>query len=363
MNAKKDFHVILIPLLFLLLLGPLVGSAAAQDGGDDPPQDQLRQRDRLRTEDPAQAGQGEMAQLRRRIETADGVEEGVRTRMRSNLDALALRGLTAGQVEPIFPGAILRTRLSSRAQLQLQEQVLAMEQRGEPSGPVLEKVAEGCMKGAGEGLLLQAAERMQRHVRTAHRFLEQTGREGLPPAGDTGAQKALVEGLALDLWRGLEQGDLVKLRERARARTRVPEGRGRDQVDLAAAAETVTQLQEYGVASGRATELAGTALEKGYSARELRQIAWIYQAAHRGDVAGEQALRRLEAGVGQGEGVGAMARELFQGRWMGPAAEGQGGHSPVDHVIGGGPSGGHGPGGGGPGGGDDHGPGGGHRGG
>jgi hypothetical protein len=356
MNAMRILRSTRILSAGLLVAGALAMAVPVRAQGTvDPVQDQLRSQERDRQEDAAQVGAGSMERIRQRLETAGGLDETARERMRANLDACEALGLGVPELEALFPGAEVRTRLSVQTQLKLQEQVLAMERRGEGAEPVLEKLAEGCMKGAGEPLLLQAAERMQRHVATAHRFVEQVGREGVTLPESAGTRRTLAHGLALDLWRGLDAGDLDHLRERARDRLR---NGSCDLVDVAAAAETAAQLRENGVEGGRAVRLAGQALQQGYTAREMRQIAHMYQAAHRGGGDGEETLRALEGGVGRMEDVGAMARHLFQHGWMGPESGGHGGgHSPVDDVIGGGPGGGghEGGGPGGPGGGGHHG--------
>ncbi|RKZ11784.1 hypothetical protein DRQ32_05150 [bacterium] len=143
----------------------------------------------------------------------------------------------------------------------------------------------------------------------------------------------------MNMWRGLEEGELDQLRTRARERLR--DG-SCDLTDLSAAAETATELKEMGVGSERAMNLCGEALRQGYSAEDMRGLGHMVMAAHRNGEPGDAVCDQLQDRVRAHEGLGDMQQHMMQNGWMGPESggHGYGGGSPVDDVMGGGHHGG-----------------------
>jgi hypothetical protein len=316
---------ILATLLGLMILAVSAGLAVAQDGDSG---ERARQRQELR--DPAQEPAGDQLRdrVRERIQSEPGLQEQERQRLRQHLGECDELGLGNATVEALFGDD-----RPLRAQLQQQERVLTMAREGLPVEPVVDKLREGHRKGVSDEALERVCDRMEEHVRVAQRVMEGAHGDGVEH-GDNRTERQLTRSVAMNMWRGLEEGDMEQLRERARLRLR---DHACTTTDLTAAAETATQLREMGVERRRAMELAGEALQRGYTAREVRQISWMVMAAQVHGGRRDDVLGRLEHGLRSHEGMSDMIQNMWQRGWMGPADEhgGRGGHSPVDDVIGG----------------------------
>jgi hypothetical protein len=286
--------------------------AAAQDATDDP--EQLRQR------------------IRDRIRAESGMDEAQRLQMENQLERCLRLGLSDDQVEGLFPMPGARNGMTSSNMLRMQQRLLDAADEGMPVDLLAGKVREGRMKGADPEAIEAAVARMEEHLRLARREMRRAVEQGLTP-GEEHAERHLQRGLALDIWRGLHEGDLVHLREQARLRAR--DG-SCSTTELAAAAETATALMEQGQDRLRVREMLGEGLRQGYTAEEMRRIGTMAQAAHRRGGPPEEVLAMLEEQLQQGAQLEEMVRQMMRHGWMGPGdMQGHGAHSPVDDVIGG----------------------------
>jgi hypothetical protein len=145
----------------------------------------------------------------------------------------------------------------------------------------------------------------------------------------------LERGVALNRWRGMQDGEFDQLRDHARERSRVGDC---DLTDLCAATETTTELREMGIDAPQATQLCGEALQQGYRAREIRELAWMVGEAQRNGAEGSEVCDQLQQHIRDREHLGDMVQQMQHEGWMGPESMGggHGGHSPVDEVMGGG---------------------------
>ena len=218
---------------------------------------------------------------------------------------------------------------------------MAMHREGLPVDLVIEKFKEGSLKGASGPRLDGALERVESQVRTMSQWMHRLQQDGVADPENATVREQLRRGMTLDLWRGSEEADLEQLRTRAQKRLR--DG-SCSLTDVAAALETTTQVRECGVDATRARNMAGDALEHGYTAREIRQLGWMVMAAHTNGQNGEDVVDNFERGLQRQEQFQEMVQQMMRSGWMGPAdgQRGQSGHRPVDDVIGGGPDNGRG---------------------
>lgn len=264
-----------------------------------------------------------------------GLPDELRAQMRQNLQRILELDLDPAQVEALFPGARPGRGPAPEVMLRWQQRVLAAAQDGLPADALLDKLCEGRRKGADPQRLEHAFGRMEQHARAAQRALQTAHAQGVAAQEDPGSERALLRGLALGLWRGLDEEELAQLVGGCAGRA----GSGKcTTLELCAAAETAVQLRENGVEPARATGLAKAGLERGYSARDLRRLAHLVAAGRLHGDHVEEVLEALEDGVRQHADLDEMQRRMLQWRWMGPAeGRGHGGGSPVDDVLGGGP--------------------------
>lgn len=325
-------HTVVSLTLFTLLL---VASSAvwAQSG------DQLRTRDKLqdktqdRIQDPLQTRDQLFTRYMDRVNEYDKTSDQQRDRLRQNLkDCLDLQ-IPQDQLEVLFPKQA--NQYSTQARLKMQNSVLELAREGMPTDLLCDKIAEGVMKHASEPAVEGAVTRMEGFTRHAHQYLHQAREEGIEDAGGPQVRRQLERGVALNMWRGLNEGELDQLRDRARDRVR--DG-SCNLVDLAAATETATELKELGVPSERALGLCGEALQQGYRGQEMRQIGHMFMAAHMNGGDQTQLCNELQQRIQQRERMGQMLQAMQQQGWMGPRQMGHeyGGGSPVDEVMGGG---------------------------
>lgn len=314
-------------LLCLIFVGTTVGTAVAQDGGDAA---QVRNREQVQNTEQDPQGDVLRQRIRERIENEDGLQEQERERLRQHLGECKQLG-----IDDEITAALFDETEPLKRQIRIQERVLAMAREGLPVEPVMKKLQEGRRKGANEEILEQVCNRMEAHVRTANRIMQRAHQDGVEP--DTPeAELRQTREMAKYMWRGLKEEDMDQLRERARLRLR--DGSCTTE-DLAAAAETATQLHEMNVERQRAVRLAGEALQNGYTVQEMKQLRWMVMTARVHGGTGDDVLDTLEQGLRNQHQLTHMMREMQQHGWMGPADEhdGRGARSPDD--TGGGPGG------------------------
>jgi len=255
------------------------------------------------------------------------------TQMENQLERCLRLGLSDDQVEGLFPMPGAGNGMTAANMLRMQERVMAAAEAGLPVDLLADKLREGRMKGAAADAIEAAVVRMEEHARVAQREMRRAVEEGITPHGEEHAERHLQRGLALDMWRGLHEGDLVHLREQARLRAR--DG-SCSTTELAAAAETTTALIEQGLDRQRSREMLGSGLQQGYTAEEMRRLGAMAQAAHRRGGPPEEVLELMEEQVQEGMQLEEMMRQMMRHGWMGPGdMQGHGAHSPVDDVIGG----------------------------
>ncbi len=312
---KKRFHTLVSLALFALLV--LTSSVAwAQSPGD-----QLQTRDQLLT------------RYMDRVNEYDKTSDQQRDRLRQNLKDCVELQIPQDQLEVLFPEDA--QQYSAQARLKMQNSVLELARKGMPTDLLCDKIAEGSMKHAPEAAVEGAVTRMEGFTRHAHQYLNQAREEGIEELGGPRVRRQLERGVALNMWRGLNEAELDQLRDRARDRLR--DG-SCTLVDLAAASETATELKELGLPSERALGLCGEALQQGYEGREMRQIGQMFMAAHMNGGDENQLCNELQQRIQQREQMGQMMQAMQGQGWMGPRQMGHdyGGGSPVDEVMGGG---------------------------
>jgi hypothetical protein len=301
-------HRSAVLILALTLVATVWVPSAAQESSTDP--EQLRDR------------------IRNRIRTADGMDDALRLRMENHLERCLRLGLTDDQVEGLFPMAGPGNGMTAAHMLRMQERILAGAESGLAVDLLAGKMREGRMKGASPDAIEGAMARMEEHLRFAHRVMRRSVEEGVTTSGNEETERHLQRGMALNMWRGLHEGDLEHLREQARLRAR--DG-SCSTTELAAAAETTTSLIEQGLDRQRSREMLGLGLRQGYTAEEMRRMATMAQAGPP-----EEVLAWLDEHIRQGMGLEQMMQRMMRRGWMGPGdIHGHGGHSPVDDVIGG----------------------------
>jgi hypothetical protein len=348
-KTREGARISRLMAVILAVLFLAATAAIAQDEGDEP----LRTRDRERSElrdgsgDPSGPMEQFRQRLERRIQAAGDLDEAARHQMRENLAACLRHGVDTEDVEAIFPAPETPGALDGQTCLRLQNRVVAMLEGDLPCEPLLAKVREGMTKRVAAGAIEGVATRLEQHVRQADRVLGEATKDGLEAPQEPQRRREMAGELAQHMFRGLGEGDCDQLRERARLRLR--DG-SCELEDLAAAAATTMRMREEGVAPRRALEVAGEALQAGYNAREMRELAHMVMASHRHGADLDEIMDGIENGLGDGMGAGEMYRHMMQQGWMGPAdMPGPGGHSPGEGQGGGpGDEGPHGP---------DHGPG------
>ncbi len=312
-----------VVVISVLALGG--GTALAQAMDDAQNQGQLETR--------AQNHENTWSRYMDRVDQYDSLSDQDRQRMRQHLEECIQYDLPEDQMETLFPEN--PDGVSMRSQMRLQETVLELARDGMPTDLPCRKWEEGVMKGAPEPVLENAVERMGQYTRHAHQYMEQARHEGLDGVGSPQVERQLERGIAMDMWRGLDEKELDQLRAHARERLRDGDC---SLVDLAAASETATELKEMGMDSDRAIGLCGEALQQGYRGQELRQIGHMYMAAqmHQGD--GDNVYEALHMRVRQHEQLAQMMDYMQEQGWMGPEQMGHdyGGCSPVDDVMWGG---------------------------
>jgi hypothetical protein len=137
----------------------------------------------------------------------------------------------------------------------------------------------------------------------------------------------------MNMWRGLREDDLDQLRVQARDRARE---RDCSTVELAAAAETATDLIDSGIGHDQATDVMGAALKQGYSAREMRELGHAVRVTAQRGGPPEEMVGWVQSRLRSGDPMQRMVREMMNHGWLGPRdMSGPGGNSPVDNVVGG----------------------------
>ncbi|UCF78861.1 MAG: hypothetical protein JSW03_00860 [Candidatus Eiseniibacteriota bacterium] len=317
----------MLALLSLLLICVAAETTLAQDETSEPAQ--VRNRQQIRN--AAQEPQGETLRqrIRERIENEQGLQDQEREQLRQHLRDCERLEFDDGLVAALFSDGV-----SLREQLRTQERVMTLAREGLPVEPVAQKLQEGRRKGVGQGSLERVCARIAEQVRAAHRFMERAREEGLTP-GEANAERRNVQEMAANMWRGLKEDEMERLQKRARERLR--DGSCTTE-QLVVAAETATRLAELGIERNRAVRVAGDALQHGYTAREMRQLAWMVMTAHmHGSPLGD-VMDEIETGFRNQRQLSQMVQEMWQRGWLGPADE-HGSHGPMDDAPGSGPGG------------------------
>lgn len=318
MTVNRKLMIGLVGVALVLGLAP---AAAQDDGAPAGSHQQSQDRSRLRE------------QVRERIAQDPSLDAGQRERMQQNLERCLSLGLGDKQIEALFPIEGPHGETPSRHMLRWQEQVMAAAEAGLAEDLLTDKLLEGRMKGVDGMSIDRAMDRLQGHLATAHREMARAVADGVAAGPDDATDRQLQRGMAMDLWRGLHEEDLEQLRERARERAR--DG-SCSMVDLAAAAETTTDLIESGLERARSREMTGAAIAQGYSAREIRELGHVVRVTARRGAPPEEMVEWLENRLRYGASMEGMVREMMHHGWLGPRdMSGPGGSSPVDNVIGG----------------------------
>ncbi|MEJ2721459.1 MAG: hypothetical protein P8181_10025, partial [bacterium] len=316
--------------LFVVMF--VAGSVFAQQGEGAQFQTKALEQNREQIRDNAQDPQGDLLRQRiqERIKNEDGLNDQEREQLRQHLRDCGELGLDDAVV-----GALIDEGEPLRSQIRNQKRILEMKREGLPIEPVMTKLQEGRRKGASDEVVEKVCARMEANVRTANRFLARAREDGVTP-GDNEAEQRRTREMAMNMWRGLNEGDMEQLRERARLRLR--EGSCTTE-DLAAAAGVASRYEEMGIGREQALRLAGAALQNGYSAGEIHQLRLMVLTAHMHGAPSDAVLDTLENELRNQHQLAQMFQQMWQHGWMGPADEhgGRGGHSPGDDMGGGGP--------------------------
>jgi hypothetical protein len=271
--------------------------------------------------------------IQSRIQESPALDAGQREKMERNLERCLHLGMRDYQVEGLFPMPGEHGRMDPAQLLDMQERVLASADSGLPAGLLADKIREGRMKGVAPDVLAGVMQRLETHMSVAHREMGLAVAEGVTPTGNEKAERHLQRGLALDMWRGLHEEDLEQIREHASQRAM---HMSCSTIDLAAAAETATELIEQGIEPARARDMVGMGLDQGYSAQEMRQIGQMAMNSTKHGAPPEETLRWMEHQMHNGAQTDEMMRQMMQHGWLGPRdMYGPGGCSPVDDVMGG----------------------------
>jgi hypothetical protein len=317
MNDNRSQSLTL--MLCVLMIGAFASVAAQQV---DPPAgepDRLQEREMLRQ------------QIRDRIDADPGLGAAERERMQQNLRNCLQLELGDDQVEGLFPISGHKNGISANELIQLQDRVITAADAGLAADLLADKVREGRMKQVDPGAMNRVMDRLEQNLRFAHRVMTQAAADGVTPAGDAVAERQMQRGMAMNMWRGLQEDDVEHLRERARLR--LQDGQC-STVELAAAAETTTEFLEAGVERQRSREIVGTGLEQGYGAREIRQMGQMVRVSAQRGGPDDAMLQSLERHLRSRDNMQAMERQMLHHGWLGPRdMAGPGGHSPVDNVI------------------------------
>jgi hypothetical protein len=323
-------------LLTVLVVAAMlwVVPVAAQD--DESPaqlreqtREQIREQDRTRLEgdpgDPLQEQERQQLQqrLREGVDSADGLEVRERTQMRAHLEVCLSADVPPEDLAGLFPVEGQR-RLETGTALKLQERVVAALQAGLPVEPLLAKIREGYVKGVPEARIEAAAGRVADHLSAARAALETARTEGMSAPEDPRRQREQIRTMTQHMWSGLEEGDLVRLREQARLRLRDGSCSTDDFVGACGAA---ARMMEHGAARADAVDTAGEALRHGWNRSEMSELGAMVAAGELRGGPVDRMLREMRTCLGDGMGPGEMTRYMMQAGWMGPAdLDGPGGH-------------------------------------
>jgi hypothetical protein len=304
----------LIPVFVaVLLIAFTAGAASAQtDGGAA----QARESNQIRNAAQNPQGDALRQRIRERIENDAALEQQDRDRLRRHLGECQELGLDDETVAMLFDES-----KPLQKQIRMQERILTLAREGLPHEPVVQKLREGRQKGADDGAIERVCERMEEDVRAANRVMVRAREDGLG-RGDADAERARTRDMAMNMWRGVSEDECDQLRERARLRLR--DGSCTTE-ELVVSAETAVKLRDMGIERGRALEVAGEALQNGYTTREMRQMGWMVMTAASHGGPRDDVLDTIERGIRDRNQLTEMSQEMWQRGWMGPADE-HGGH-------------------------------------
>jgi hypothetical protein len=187
---------------------------------------------------------------------------------------------------------------------------------GVPAEPLVAKIREGCVKGVPAGRLETAADAMAEHLRHAHRYMNRVQEDGVTPPEDPLQRREQVCTMAQHMWGGLQDGDMERLRERARDRLRDGSCRTGELVGACGAA---LRMMESGAPRDEAVTIAGDALHRGWSRDEMGELGAMFAAGRQQGGPVDRMLGEMAGCLGDGMGPGEMSRHMMQQGWLGPA--------------------------------------------
>ncbi len=272
-------------------------------------------------------------ELRSRIESCPSLDAGQRGAMLGNLEEVLRLGASPVEIEPAFPRHGGELGIDPSAMVRIQDRVRDMLSDGLPPQLLLDKLREGEVKGVPAPMLERAVVQMENNVRRAHRFLSEMPSVGGNHEVDPQHQQMLERHLALNMWSGLEEGDLDHLLDRSRMRETACAPS-----DLVSATDVLTIARQRGMDRDQALDLVGDAIESGYTHQEMRTLGAM-MAATEMDQHGDQVRDHLRQGMDHHRDFAEMADEMMSWGWMGPADMDRNGgwHSMMDDWLGGGP--------------------------
>lgn len=139
----------------------------------------------------------------------------------------------------------------------------AVKKEGLPIGPVLDRIEQGLSKGVPPTQVAQASERLADKLRSARPLIDQLLREGLSGKGD---REEAITATARALEQSFSEEALIGFG------TAVRRSKGSLQV-FTRTLDTASSLSANGVSGKTALSLVTTAVERGYTARDLDTMA------------------------------------------------------------------------------------------
>ncbi len=297
--------------LLVLLIALSSGLALAQGDGQD-------------------ADLGWTSEIRENIRQHSGLDEAQREQMMANLDRCLDQGLSADQVQTLFPAADFADQDRAQYMLAHQNRILGVGEAGLPMEPMMEKMREGRMKRVRPQMMDRVLAQTDHNIRIADRVMRETIAGGVRPAGRNGEMSDAVVDLSRCLWDGLQEQDMEHLGENARLRAR-DGGCGLD--EFVAANQAATRFAQSGVDREHAVNMAAEAMHNGYSAQDMRTMGDMMMTSAHMDGDHQTMMDSMDDWIHEGVSMDEMTEHMMDGGWMGPAdMMGPGGHHPMNDM-------------------------------
>jgi len=309
LNDPRIFTV-----LILSVMSVLPGMAPAQTVSSQDDWDHARMRLRIREH----------------VDSDLGMTGPQREQLMENFDNCIRHGMTADQIQALFPAEGGRGSEWADHMLAMQTHVLGLVDDNLPVDLMMEKILEGRTKHVSPGLVGRVLEQTRHNVRYSWGIMMGAMEGGVHgPRTDSGLHEANCE-FARCLWDGLTEQGLDQLQDRARLRARD----GSCSMDeLVAAAQAATQFAHHGIDHDQAIHVAGEALHAGYSAAEMRTMGYMMMSGHGMEGHRSEMMDHMHEWIGEGMSMDEMTRCMMEGGWMGPAdMMGAGGHHDMDSM-------------------------------